>query len=642
MSEAAAVCEHCGAPLLSDAFFCGDCGKSVVPPRNPVRKQTVLGGLPAMSVPRAAPTLDGGTTADEERERTTDVGLSEPPVGQMGRTMLGMPQPKALDPRVIAAGGGVGAGAGVAAPASQAAPAGTFAKTMLGLPQASAAAAAAVAAESAAAAVDKIAPAATPGSHARTLIGGLDSAAVAQAVAAADRQAAKSGTADTSRTLLGLEDGAPAVAEKAAVPARTSRTGDRPSNERASGERSRISRPSSDIILRRGTSYAVFGLSALALGAAVALGYLALVDRAPNVSVRVVTDQTGESMLFEVPGSGDGAKLRFGGQEKVLEAGRASFALGGDSLRVGKNRVLFDIVQKDGSAKSGHLTLAVDYRVTIDTAPLRSGKPAVDVVVSAVPGSKVWLDGEPVALDAEGRAVRTDALEPGTAAGRTEHVVHYRVQPASGEATVGELRTSIPVTTMQIDRPGALVVTDRDSVEIAGAVDKDARVTIDGTPVSVVGDRFLYRYPLPHAGDYLPRVVATADGKAPRSSALLVQRVDDLAKAAEGFAPDASLTYAKIVQNPAIYRGQRVAFEGRVYNVNVEAGRSVLQVLVRECPRGERCPIWVSYSAATELTVDSWVRVLGILQGEQQFRAESDEVRTVPKVDAVFLLPLKR
>jgi hypothetical protein len=81
--------------------------------------------------------------------------------------------------------------------------------------------------------------------------------------------------------------------------------------------------------------------------------------------------------------------------------------------------------------------------------------------------------------------------------------------------------------------------------------------------------------------------------------------------------------------------------EGRVYNVSVDAGHSALQILVRQCPKGQRCPLWVSYPTATELTTDSWVRVLGTLQGEQQFRSETNELRSVPKVVAAFLLPIK-
>ena len=135
--------------------------------------------------------------------------------------------------------------------------------------------------------------------------------------------------------------------------------------------------------------------------------------------------------------------------------------------------------------------------------------------------------------------------------------------------------------------------------------------------------------------------IISSPAPTPHAQKLAITRVPDLAVAAKDFAYDASLTYAKIAQNPAIYRGQRVAVEGRVYNVNVEGGRSALQMLVRECPAGERCPLWVGYHAATEFTIDSWVRVLGVVEGQQQFRSETDEIKVVPKVEATFLLPAK-
>jgi hypothetical protein len=73
--------------------------------------------------------------------------------------------------------------------------------------------------------------------------------------------------------------------------------------------------------------------------------------------------------------------------------------------------------------------------------------------------------------------------------------------------------------------------------------------------------------------------------------------------------------------------------------VTVSEGRTVLQMLARDCPSGQRCPLWVTYPAATDITADQWVRVLGTVAGEQQFRSESNRVLTVPRVDAVFVLP---
>ena len=104
-------------------------------------------------------------------------------------------------------------------------------------------------------------------------------------------------------------------------------------------------------------------------------------------------------------------------------------------------------------------------------------------------------------------------------------------------------------------------------------------------------------------GVFEPMLMATAEGKAPNIATVRVERVEELAVAAAGFEADASLSYAKIAQNPTIYTGQKAAFEGRVYNVAVEGGQSVLQVLARECPDGTRCPLWITYPASAEFTV---------------------------------------
>jgi len=592
-----------------------------------VPRGTMIGG--SISIP--APPENSGAS---DPGRTTQEGISEPPRGAMGRTMLGIPQ-SPLPP--------------VPDPSAQAArvPAKFPARTMLGMPNmgmpAGPVPAAAPSPPPNAGAPPDAAP---PGPrNAPTLVGGSVTGPEREPEEAAPAFGS-TGASITRRsldanTMMGLSDDAPPAEEARLVPRATGeivretpRRGSRPS----SGRHTAASRPAG---VRRGPSLLLFGLAALAFAAAVALGYLATRERGPEVRVRVATEGGNETMVFEVPGAAAGTKLRFGGQETPLAAGRASFPLAPDSLRVGSNVVLYDLIEPKGKIHSGKIALALDYRVTLDTAPLRSGKSAVDVVVGAVPGSKVWLDGQPLALDAQGRAVRADPLDLGGASGRIEHVVNYRVQPPSGENSVGELRTTIPVTMVEIDKPGPEVITERDAVEIAGAVDKNAQVTIDGQPVQVLGGRFLHSYPLPEPGEYKPVVMASSEGKAPHSISLHVKRVPDLAEAAKGFEFDKTLTYAKIAQNPAIYRGQRVAMEGRVYNVNVEGGRSALQLLVRECPDGQRCPLWVSYHAATEFTVDSWVRVLGVAQGEQQFRSETDEVKVVPKVDATFLLPAK-
>ncbi len=382
--------------------------------------------------------------------------------------------------------------------------------------------------------------------------------------------------------------------------------------------------------------------AALVLGLALVL-FLRARGHHTDVSAKIVSIDIGEALLFEVPSAPAGSKIRFGGQEKPLAAGRATFALAADSLRVGDNVVLADVVYPGGEVESTRITLAVSYRLWVDTAPLRADKSAVDVVMTALPGTHITLDGQEVKLDAEGRATREFPIDitAEAKAGVIDHVVHYRVQPPVGETVVDELHTQIPIAMMQLDRPGRDVVTDRESIEVAGAVGKDTVVAIDGTSIGVKDGRFLYRYPLPKAGTYKPRVVASAVGKVPMGIALQIRRVGSLEEAAEEFAPDRELTYAKLAPNPSIYRGQKISLEGRVYHTDPRGAESVIQMFARPCPSTQRCSVWVVDPAATEVAVDSWIRVLGTVDGEQQFRSEKNDVVTVPKLQARFVLPAK-
>ena len=64
-----------------------------------------------------------------------------------------------------------------------------------------------------------------------------------------------------------------------------------------------------------------------------------------------------------------------------------------------------------------------------------------------------------------------------------------------------------------------------------------------------------------------------------------------------------------------------------------------MQILVRDCPEGDQCPLWVTFPAATTVELRERVRVFGTVAGEQQFRSQSGQIRTVPRVDATFILP---
>jgi hypothetical protein len=364
---------------------------------------------------------------------------------------------------------------------------------------------------------------------------------------------------------------------------------------------------------------------------------------ATDLRASVVQEDGAELLEIEVPAAPAGTKLRFHGEERPLEAGRARFPIAADDLEIGDNELAVDVVDPDGEVHTEPISLHLAYRVRADLGPLELREAAIDVVVEAVPGSTVALNGEELELDAQGRATRRFPLARSeeSAEGVVEHIVRYRVQPPQGQSEQGELRTRVQLTTMRIDRPGPNVVTDAASVQVAGAVAPGATVTVNDREVEVREDRFLTTHPLPAPGEHTIEIVARAPGKAPRIARIVVRRVASLIEEAASFNADPALTYGVIMQNPTTYRGQRVEFVGQVYNVDVANGTTTLQVQIDDCP-ARICPLWVSYPAATDMAVQSRVRVLGTVAGEQAFRSPSGQIRTVPRVDATFVLPAPR
>ena len=622
MSGPTRPCPGCGIPVGPDIKFCGQCGRDLREQKHTmmgmplVTAADVQGATeaprvqapePAAEVEEPPKPAEPAAPSEESRppsEPSSPVTPAKPAAAhvQSKRTMLGMTLPN--PPR---------AGQPVPAeppPAEQSpakpAPAAATNRTMLGMPKPDVVAADADA--SRAPAHGKVAP-------------------------------------STNRTMLGMPStqrtsGPPA----APIHGQRERAAVRYPHEAGAADSGTYAPP------MRGPSMGMIAglLGALVLLAAivgVAAYFLFGRDEGSGVRASVAHGDEGEQLRVEVPGAAEGTKVRFAGEERALESGVATFPLSADSLHLGDNDLAIDVIGANGEAEQSNLTLSVRYRVRADLSGLGREPPAIDVVVDALPGSEVTLDGEPVALDADGHGSRTYPVAVGEGAPSDDafaREIRYRVKPPGESPEEGTVRVRVPYAQMQLDRPGTDVVTDRDAIEIAGAVHGSARVTVDGTPVDVRDGRFVHPYPLPAPGEHTPRIVTHQSGRAPRVTTIRIRRVEDMTAEAASFVPDEGMTYARVAQNPDIYRGQKVALEGRVYNVAVASGRSDLQILVRDCPRGQRCPLWVSYPAATDVTVDQWVRVLGTVGGEQQFRSETNRVIAVPRVDARFVLPLER
>jgi hypothetical protein len=324
-----------------------------------------------------------------------------------------------------------------------------------------------------------------------------------------------------------------------------------------------------------------------------------------------------------------------------LVAARAVLPLAGEPLTIGENRLALGLVDEDGRAEEVPLDVTLAYRIRPDLSALTSEPARFRVAVEALPGTVVELDGERLALDAGGHGSRDFELRGRAVSNVITESVPYRVVAPGGAVETGEVTARIPIATLELDRPGDALVTDADSVAVEGAAHSTATVTVNGVPVPVREGRFKHVLELPEAGEHRITVVAREAGHAPESQTITVQRVTDLAAEASAYDVDEALTYERIAADPAGSRGRRVALEGVVYNVDVRRGQSMIQVLVSRCGEA-RCPLWVTYPAATDVELNQAVRVLGEVDGEQRFRTTdaAEQVLTVPRVRAVYVLPV--
>lgn len=635
-------CPQCQAPTTEGTKFCGQCGYDLVA-RPPVEgsnpKATMMGGFaPVPKKPAGAPkkkdfaktVMDAGPPPAalahmmEQQGAAAEPSLEPEPKTEVQKTMLGMAAvpPGAMPPASAPLPASPASAPREAEPKEKK----SVQKTMLGMaavpPGAmSTAPASPVAPQPATPEAPQGAQAPTQPKPApqtnRTMLG----------VAAAPKPTAKP-AAQSNRTMLGQ----PATKAPGGAPA---------AQPQFSPEPPMASDPSIPGLSRRKSGVPWVGIL-IGLGLLVGVGAGAawwLFGRGPELRASIANSPEGEVLQVDVPGMPEGTKARFQGREAMLEAGRATFPLAANDLQLGDNTLTVDVVSPDGTVEQGSVVLSVTYRVRADLNSLQSDPPTLRILVDAKPGSTVTIDERNVELDPTGHGFVDLPIDPQAEANVYERSISYRVL-VDGEPASGTVETQVPFATLQIDRPGATTVTDEEQVELAGMAHPEASVMLDGTVLETTEGRFVSHLDVPEIGEKDFTVIARRPGRAPRARVLRVQRVEDLEAHAASFPVDESLTYARITQNPESYRGQSASFEGRVYNVDVHQGQTVLQIVVRDCPRGQRCPMWVTFDGASSAENNSWVRVVGHIGGEQQFRSPSGQVMSVPRLDAVFVLPV--
>ena len=330
-----------------------------------------------------------------------------------------------------------------------------------------------------------------------------------------------------------------------------------------------------------------------------------------------------------------------------LDTGKATFAGHRASLpvsrplRVGENPMTITLVAPRGKQSFVDISVPVAFRVRGDTSGLDGPTPELRVLVSAVAGSTVTVDGKPVALNAEGEGryvldVSAEVTGLDASVKTLERQLPYVVTPANGAAQTGTVSLQAGITPLVIDAPGPSVLLETSNFVLAGRTSKAGALSVSDRPITVdPTGRFAQMMNVSAPGETTIIVRATSKETAPRLFPLRVKRVDSLAREAERVRQRATSNYAAIAEQAGTKRGWAVALDGIGVDARTENYNTVIVMDVQSGCAHAPCLARVTYGAPYTLTqgdkFSAFGEVVGLVDGP---RSGSK----IPEIRADFLL----
>ncbi|MEJ7729916.1 MAG: hypothetical protein WKG00_11915 [Polyangiaceae bacterium] len=257
-------------------------------------------------------------------------------------------------------------------------------------------------------------------------------------------------------------------------------------------------------------------------------------------------------------------------------------------LSVGRN-LLKIAVDRPGNGRDETVSVQVPvaYRIRPELSTLQGERPAIQVVIEAVDGTTVAIDGKPVPLT-NGRAVETiDVTDACTGLADDQAVlsrqIPYEVRPEDGTPEKGTVNVSVRILPLRIDAPGPHAVIDGKNFVLAGRTLKGAEVLAAGRPIPVKPDgSFAQTMNVSSVGatqiEVRARLPSQGAGMAPRLTRIAVRRVDSLEVAAREFAaqqpPPAA--WGAVVSDLKASVGKPMVLAGEVIEVRRQNNQTIL------------------------------------------------------------------
>jgi hypothetical protein len=335
-----------------------------------------------------------------------------------------------------------------------------------------------------------------------------------------------------------------------------------------------------------------------------------------SVTARATLDGKGNELLelscSECP---DGTRTWIDSAPVAFHGGKAVLSLQ-TPLKVGENPIVLVLERPGRSREEIALSLPIEFRVRSSTDELAQEIPKVSVLASVLAGTKLEVDGKPVAPDPSG-VVRFDYEVTGELTGpeasvkTLERVVPYKAVSASGATQSGQVEIRIGITPLIVDAPGSSIIVGDKDIVIAGRTAPGSVLKIGAQSLTLDPEgRFVSKQSLA-PGDNSFTVRSTLKDHAPRLVKVVVRRSDNLEREAALARAMAQTSYAEVLRAGDGAIGRSLAVEGQLFDVRHDGYTSVLLVDVKKGCKKTSCLSKVIYGVETSLEKGRAVKAFG-------------------------------
>jgi hypothetical protein len=337
-----------------------------------------------------------------------------------------------------------------------------------------------------------------------------------------------------------------------------------------------------------------------------------------SVTAKAGLDEHGSEYLdlacAECP---DGTRVGLDSNPVPFSAGKAKLKLS-SPLKVGDNPIVLVLERPGRSREEIALALPIEFRVRGSTDELAQDNPKLSVLASALPTTKLEVDGKEV-KGAPGEVVHfdydvADALTgPEASVKPLERTVPYKAVSAAGGTQTGEVQIRMGITPLIVDAPGASIVVGQKDIVIAGRTAAGSLVKLNGQPAQLDPEgRFVIKVAL-SPGDNLFTVRSTLKDHAPRLVKVAVRRAEDLEREANQSRANAQTTYPEAMRSGEASLGSNIWLEGQLFDARRDGYTSVLLVDVKKGCRQAPCLAKLLYGIETNFKKGHSLKAFGKL-----------------------------